>query len=303
MKNKLYFNIKVTPIFIALIILMYGFYKINSDTFFNLFVIKSSNFFEIFPWRFITYVFYFPENFFFFFFSILIFYFFSFNLENLWGSKIFFLYLLTSIISKSLSAFLFGGFFPIADRMQLYLLLMVAFGFNFSQERIYLFFIIPIRIKILAIISLVFIGLNLIGSLFYTPLLQPTDLYFNFGIIILPINISLFLSNFFSYLPFLIFFKKIFGFNLIEKILGIFIPKYRNLKREIALNIIKEKNIEYLNNLYKIKEKESLEKNDTDYHLCDSIDFEEEDPHCLTCENFTRCLERKKYLKKDLNES
>ncbi|HOJ64477.1 MAG TPA: rhomboid family intramembrane serine protease [Spirochaetota bacterium] len=290
---KTSFNLRVTPIFIGLIVLMYTFYKINSNTFFDLFVIKSSNFFEVFPWRFITYVFYFPENLFFFFFSVLIFYFFSFNLENIWGSKIFFLYLLLSIICKSISAFLFGGFFPLADRTQLYLSLMVAFGFNFPQERIYLFFVIPIRIKILAIISLILVGLHIILSFFMPGIGEIEGSYFNYGFIVLPASISLFLSNSLSYLSLLIFFKKIFGFNPFEKILGIFIPKYRNLKKNIALNMIMEKNRAYLENMDKYKKIEQ-DKKEQNVVLCDPQDFEEEDAHCLTCENFTKCLERKK---------
>lgn len=297
MKNNI--TIRVTPIFIGLIILMYTFYKISSNTFFDLFVIKSPKFFEIFPWRFITYVFYFPENIFFFFFSVLIFYFFSSNLENLWGTKIFFLYLLTSVISKSISSFLFGGFFPLADRTQLYLSLMVAFGFNFPQERIYLFFFIPIRIKILAIISLILVGLHILASFIIPGIGEIEGSYFSYGFINLSPNISLFFSNSLSYISLLIFFKQIFGFSLFEKILGIFIPKYRTLKKDIALTIIKEKNKTYLENINKYKEMELLTKNGKEnLNLCDPADFDEEDAYCLTCENFTKCIARKKESEK-----
>lgn len=287
-------NYNLSFIFIIVMVMMYIFNKISGAAFMKLFVIHNSDFFHVFPWRFITYVFYFPENIFFFFFTVLIFFMFSTNLENLWGSFYYSLFLLITIIGKSLAAFLFGGNFPLADNMALYTALMVAFGFNYPDQTIYLFFVIPIRIKILAIISLAIAGAQIIiNSLF--PVLDS----FQYGIIRLQPNIALFLTNILSYVSLLIFFKKIFGDEIFRKISNS--VRNRSSDREYKKNIETIKSI----NLDEITQTNDLEKNQDknipkkinsliskDLVMCPEEDFEQDSEYCLTCRNYKKCLDR-----------
>lgn len=287
-------NYNLSIVFIIVMVMMYIFNKISATAFMKLFVIHNSDFFHVFPWRFITYVFYFPENIFFFFFTVLIFFMFSTNLENLWGSFYYTLFLIVTIVGKSLAAFLFGGNFPLADNMALYTALMVAFGFNYPDQTIYLFFVIPIRIKILAIISLAIVGVQIIvNSLF--PVLDS----FQYGIIKIQPNLALFLSNILSYVSILIFFKKIFGDGPFRKISNA--VKKRSGDREYKKNIETIKSI----NLGETIQSDDLKKNrignnfenlnsvvSKDLVMCPEEDFEQNSEYCLTCRNYKKCLDR-----------
>jgi len=286
-------NYNLSIVFIIIMVMMYIFNKISATAFMKLFVIHNSDFFHVFPWRFITYVFYFPENIFFFFFTVLIFFMFSTNLENLWGSFYYTLFLIVTIVGKSLAAFLFGGNFPLADNMALYTALMVAFGFNYPDQTIYLFFVIPIRIKILAIISLAIVGVQIIvNSLF--PVLDS----FQYGIIKIQPNLALFLSNILSYVSILIFFKKIFGEGLFRKISGA--VKKRNDDREYQKNIETIKSINLGETIQNDDFKNRIGNNfenlnsvvSKDLVMCPEEDFEQNSEYCLTCRNYKKCLDR-----------
>ncbi|HOF01596.1 MAG TPA: rhomboid family intramembrane serine protease [Spirochaetota bacterium] len=287
-------NYNLSLIFIIVMVTMYIFNKMSATAFMKLFVIHSPDFFHIFPWRFITYVFYFPENIFFFFFTVLIFFMFSTNLENLWGSFHYSLFLIITIVGKSLAVFLFGGNFPLADNMALYTVLMVAFGFNYPDQTIYLFFAIPIRIKVLAIISLAIAGVQIIvNSLF--PILDN----FQSGIIKIHPNLALFLSNILSYVSILIYFKKIFGEETFRKIFNSVKTHKSDIEYQRNIKSIKSMNLD------ETKQSDDLEKNlignncdnlnsaySKDLIMCPEEDFEQNSEYCLTCRNYKKCLDR-----------
>lgn len=292
-------NYRISFILIIIIVMMYLFYRINPDTFYSLFVLKSSNIQSILPWQFITYAFYFPEQIFFFFFTVLIFFWFSTSLEEIWGSFYLAGFILTTILFKSIFGFLFG-LLPIYGNYSLYVSLMVAFGFNFPDLSIRLFFIIPIKVKVLAIISLVLIGLQVIGSFLYAPSYLNIVSYSN-AIIKIPLKVSFFIFTLSSYSGIIFFYKKIFGEGHFTKIFNI---SKKNI--QIIETKIKEQNINYNNseyaNIYKNLEKnKTISQSDKDLinkisndtnDLCSDKDFEMDDNYCLTCDKFSKCIKR-----------
>jgi len=219
---------------------------------------------------------------------------FSTNLENLWGSFHYSLFLIITIVGKSLAVFLFGGNFPLADNMALYTVLMVAFGFNYPDQTIYLFFAIPIRIKVLAIISLAIAGVQIIvNSLF--PILDN----FQSGIIKIHPNLALFLSNILSYVSILIYFKKIFGEETFRKIFNSVKTHKSDIEYQRNIKSIKSMNLD------ETKQSDDLEKNlignncdnlnsaySKDLIMCPEEDFEQNSEYCLTCRNYKKCLDR-----------
>ena len=131
----------------------------------------------------------------------MIFFYFSSTLESLWGSLHFGLYLLIIILSKSISSFLFGPL-PVIGHWSLYLCLMIAFGFNMPEERIFIFFVIPVKVRTLAIISSAFIPIQIIASMIYPSGIE--------GILQLPLSIGSLISGLLSYISILIYYPKIF---------------------------------------------------------------------------------------------
>jgi membrane associated rhomboid family serine protease len=101
-------------------------------------------------WRLVTYAFIAPGSMWFFF-TLLIFVYIAAPLEAAWGTRRFLALYLITTLGASVSAVLFrqeiaGGWAPMMS-------LMLIHGFLFPDSTIRLFFILPIRIKTLAIIS------------------------------------------------------------------------------------------------------------------------------------------------------
>jgi len=290
-KNK---NLHISFFLTAIIVLMYIMFLISGEAFAKLFILKSSDITLILPWQFVTYALLFNSHPIFFFFAILLFFSFSNVLEDLWGSFHFLIYVIIIILSKSISSFLFGPL-PIYGSESLYLCIMVAFGFNYPQERIFLFGIIPIRVKTLAIISMAIAPIGIIVTLFYT-----VNKSIDAGGLI-PLNLwqSVIITGIFSYIAILIYFKKIFGK---PKIIEVVNNKIKNAKEEIDKEIKEKENKKYLDIYNKIKEGQKLTKEEeelfsviksNDAHLCDIIDFDEKDTYCIICDKYGHCIKRK----------
>ena len=295
--------------FIGMVVLMYILSRINLDKFAELFVIQSLSFKHVFPWRFITYCFYFADSPFFFFFTVLVLFLFAVNLERIWGSFYFGMFLLVTIVSKSIGSFLFGTTLPIMDRMALYTSLMIAFGFNFPEEKLYLFFVLPIKIKVLAIIALVIMCINLLNSLFsplslmfleshlnmfppeYATLLE--DYYtttintFNYGVIKISPMFGPFLVNLVSYLNLLLFFPHVFGLSNNKIAL---IRQFKEKQQEL-LKKLHEQAIINQNKAFQAEQKPAPTQNDETV-LCSEEDFDSEDEYCLKCTGYRKCLQR-----------
>ena len=290
-------NFIVTTIFVITIVLMYILKRLNPELFYSLFILKSSDISSILLWQFITYTFVFNNNsIIFFFFTVMIFMWFSSRLESIWGSFYIFLYIILTILLKSISSFLFGPL-PVMGDYSLYLALMVAFGFNFQDEKIYLFFLIPIRVKILAIISLIFVGFNIVFSIY--SIFSPSDIVeFNrHGITNIPISIGNLITTIISYISILIFYKKIFPYN--NEIFKI----KRQIEENIEESVTKIENIHKIgqnNKYYELIKKENLSDEDiellnkieTNPKICDEIDFEADSEYCRVCNLYKNCVKR-----------
>ncbi len=269
--------------FIIVAVAMYIASRINTEKFIELFAITSLNFSHVFPWRFVTYCFYFGESPIFFFFTILVLMVFATKLESIWGSFYFAIFLILTIVSRSLAAFLFGAEVPIVDWMNVYTSLVIAFGFNFADDKMYLFFVIPIKMKIFAIIALVFLGFSVLNTLLYPLCIQfiqsygsmlPSEyqtlvdeyyhlqVYYRSGLIPVSPMISPFIVKVCSYLGLIVFAPRIFNFE----------------KTQHFLNPQKEKMSKSLNELTKtlaviVKEAEALK----DKQPTNSSDEEDDD--------------------------
>ena len=280
-------NVKFSTMFIIVEVAMYIASRINTDKFLELFAITSLKFTHVFPWRFITYCFYFGESPFFFFFTILVLMVFATKLEAIWGSFYFAIFLIITIVSRSLAAFLFGAEVPIVDWMNVYTSLVIAFGFNFAEDKMYLFFFIPIKMKIFAIIALVFLGFSMFNTLLYplciqflqsySSLMPPeyqtlVDEYYHMqafyrtGLIPVSPMISPFIVKVCSYLGLIIFAPKIFNF---EKV-----PHFLNPQKEQISNALHSlnKKITIL-----MKDAEEIQKKMPEDNTDDDDDDEDED--------------------------
>ncbi len=292
-------NFIVTAIFVIAIILMYILDKLNPELFNSLFILKSSNLSNVLPWQFLTYAFVFNnESPLFFFFTVMIFMWFSSRLESIWGRFYIFLYIITTILLKSISSFIFGPL-PVMGDSSLYLALMVAFGFNFQDEKIYLFFILPIRVKILAIISLIFVGFNIVASIYYI-FAPPQDIgLYRSGLFNVPYGVGNLITTIASYISILIFYKKIFPYN--SRILKIKRQVEENIQ-EVAEKIGTTQKIIQNNKYYELlkKERENLSELDLEIlnkieenpKICDEGDFEPESEYCRLCDLYKNCVKR-----------
>ena len=268
---------------------------IDEQNFLGIFTIQSANITKVLPWQFITYALYVRPTFFSVF-HVLIFYWFGSNLEAIWGTKQFAAFLLVGVLAKSISSFLFG-IVPVAGSWELDVCIMTAFGFNFPHEEIRIYLILPIRVKILAIIFLGFAALSFLFaiSLFFIPK------YFAFsaGMISLPYNLAYLLVIVCSYLPLAVFFKYIFGDGHFRRIFGMIKEKQAEKQNFDALESMKTENKKikelYENNKEEFARKHTIKSSheqNTD-HLCSEADFNEDDQYCLSCEHFSQCMKRK----------
>lgn len=265
----------VSIIFTFSYIIMYILFYTNPTAFNHFFVWDSDNFYI---WKIFTYIYANNVNIFFFFFKVMILYWFTSTLENLWGSKDLLIFLIFGILLQGILAFLYGyiNYSPdINGDGGLYACLLIAFGFSYPNEEIRLFFVLPIKVKILAIISLVFILVSIIIILFLSsnymiPVISGITLPTTF------LNLLLLIAE---YSPLILFYNRIFDFNIITFIKKrIWQSKINNSKGyKLYPAIIKTFNID---------------KTTEEKQLCDPEDFEKDDKYCISCENYNKCLER-----------
>ncbi|MEN8906773.1 MAG: rhomboid family intramembrane serine protease, partial [Clostridiales bacterium] len=113
-------------------------------------------------WRLITFIFI-PPNFspIFALFALALYYFIGSSLENEWGTFKFNLYYFIGVIGTALSAFLSSG---IVDSKYIYLSLFLAFAYLYPDFQIRLFLILPIKMKYLAWLDVVFLAFSFFGG-------------------------------------------------------------------------------------------------------------------------------------------
>ncbi|MDO5411310.1 MAG: rhomboid family intramembrane serine protease [Lachnospiraceae bacterium] len=96
-------------------------------------------------------------------------------LENTWGAFRFNLYYFTGILFHILAAFLVYGIWHYDMQLNLLYLnmsLFLAFGAEFPDYQLYLFFVLPMKIKWLAILDGLFLAATIMGgflTIFFTP--------------------------------------------------------------------------------------------------------------------------------------
>lgn len=279
----------VTFTLIFLMVLTFILQKTNPQMFMKFFALKSG-FVDFYAWQFITYIFLDNISGFSFFFKALIVFMFSSSLEMGWSSGKLLLFFALTVLPKSIIAAAFAFFIPgnlplelilngtdgLLNPNSLFLSLMIAYGFLHREEVIYLFFVIPIRIQTLSIISIIFAAIGILGTLATQEL---------------PLNIILTIIQLSGYLGILIFSRQIFRLASTNRKYRIF--KKRMTKPDKAAleetQRVLEEIIKTTENLTKTKKKAVVQES----QLCDPIDFDEEDSYCKNCDNFKRCLERK----------
>ena len=301
-------GLPVTVALLFLMILTFILQKANPQMFVKYFALQK-DFADFYPWQFVTYVFLENISGFTFFFKALIVFMFSSSLETEWTSGKLSIFLALTVLPKSIIAAIFARYIPglpleailngtdtLFSPNSLFLSLMIAYGFLHHEEVIYLFFIIPIKIWILAAISIVFAAIGMLGTL---------------AKMAMPINIILTIIQLSGYLGILIFSKQIFFLaRTNRKIFRAYmrekIAHRRPVNKALAakrLGALKKRlearesetaqeAQEALQEILQTFEKETKVVKD-DGPLCDPIDFDENDSYCKDCEKFKRCLERK----------
>lgn len=282
-------GLPVTFTLIFLMVLTFILQKTNPQMFIKFFALKSG-FADFFPWQFITYIFLDNISGFTFFFKALIVFMFSSSLEMGWSSGKLLLFFILTVLPKSIIAAIFAFFIQpdlpleailngtdgLLNPNSMFLSLMIAYGFLHREEVIYLFFVIPIKIKTLSIISIIFATIGILGTL---------------ATVKLPLNIILTIIQLSGYLGILIFSRQIFRLANTNR-------KYRIFKKRMTgpnkaamkeTQRILEEIIKTTENVSK-PGKETVKRESL---LCAPIDFDEEDSYCKNCDNFKRCLERK----------
>ncbi len=270
-------------IYIAVLLgLSYVFNMIDYETFYSLFVLKSNTWGKFDFWQFLTYTFFIGEsNIFFAFINVIFFFWISSSLEQVWGTYKFLLFILLTVLLKSITAFIFGVL-PMISGYHLMQTLLIAYAFNFSERTIYVFFFIPIKVKYIGYITLATSIIAVITGFFF----QYTNIPFVRYISICPSALAGFLTTFAGYLPLLIFFKDVFAIN--KPIIVI-----RNTKLKKIANEIK-KNNPFIENNNITKNKLDIIITDKEIKLCPPIDFEQESNYCKNCEAYSKCLDRSK---------
>ncbi len=282
-------GLPVTFTLIFLMILTFILQKANPTMFVKYFALKGG-FVDFYPWQFITYIFLENVSGFTFFFKALIVFMFSSSLEAGWTSAKFSFFLLLTVLPKSLIASLFAVFVPglpldmilngidgLLNPNSLFLSLMIAYGFLHRDEVIYLFFIIPIKIYTLSIISIIFAVIGILGTLATAGF---------------PLNIILTIIQLSGYMGVLIFSKQIFNLATVSK-------KYKAFRKKIISpdKATLEETEKILNEIINaVGTPENIEKKtivtDDTGPLCEPDDFSPDDSYCKECPKFKRCLER-----------
>ena len=280
-------GLPVTLTLLFLMILTFILQKANPQMFVKYFALQT-NFKNFYPWQFVTYIFLENVSGFTFFFKALIVFMFSSSLEAEWTSGKLSIFLVLTVLPKSIIAAIFARYIPAfpleailngTDSLftpnSLFLSLMIAYGFLHREEVIYLFFIIPIKIWILAAVSIGFAAIGMLGTL--EKMEMP--------------NIILTIIQLSGYLGIIIFSRQIFFLANTNR-------KYQVFRKKMVTPDAKTMNEtqKVLEEMIKTFEQETKIAPNTandNGPLCDPIDFDESDSYCKDCGKFKRCMERK----------
>ena len=114
-------------------------------------------------WRLVTFVLMPPTySFLWIIFALYLYYFIGSALESTWGTLKFNVYYLLSMLGTILAAMLFGGNFYTGFYINLSMFL--AFAYLYPEHEFVLFFILPVKVKYLALIDVIFLLINFISG-------------------------------------------------------------------------------------------------------------------------------------------
>lgn len=152
-------NLMLYIIGLTLLVYIVGFYD-TTGIFISKLVLDPSKVMQGEVWRLLTYIFIPPTSSYVFIAFVLYFYYFvGTGLEDEWGSFKFNLYYLVGFLGTTLAFFITGG---LGTAFYLNLSLFLAFAKVYPDVEVLLFFIIPVKIKFLAIIDWIFFVLVLL---------------------------------------------------------------------------------------------------------------------------------------------
>lgn len=265
--------IPVTSVFAVLLVVMYALNTMNPNGFYQLFVLKNGlNAF--YPWQIVTYIFRDNTSILYYFFKVMIIFWFSSTLEHEWGSLHFGIFLTLAVVVKSSVAlfvnlfvpgipfeYLLNGYGSLISPNPLMLSLLTAFGFIYPDHKIYLFFVIPVRVKMVSIISLVIALVQAFSLFTSTPSLFA-------GFILAFIYLS-------GYTGIIVYHRRIFASGL----------------SGFDIRRVVKRNVSSFNSRLNIKSEKSPVKSEN-VSLCEPEDFNADDQYCKTCGGFTKCKDR-----------
>lgn len=294
MINRKFYNIN--RFFVGLILIMFVVENFYRDIFVTQFSLTINAFPKI--WQFVTYAFvtgmsvikpgFSQFSIIFFIFYVLITYWFGKGLEASLGSIRYLLFLLLTLIGESIIIYIYFKSGIVAPkpytRGLFHLSLMMMFGLTFPKEQIYMFFVLRVRVIVLAIVYYLFF------------------LFFRFGILSRPFLEILIILSIFAGSGLGIFVFKIAGFV---------IHKFKKTTGKIVNDIKDKKAITKGQNEFlmfnrirrKLEESRKLSFSEIDYlkkienieaqgNICLEEDFEPETELCKTCEDYKVCIKR-----------
>ena len=301
MRNRKNYGLNIY--FVGIILIMFV-----MENFFRAFFIKELTLtYNAFPkvWQFFTYAFYtglditkagFSQlNILWFIFHVLIAFWFGRMLEEHLGSYRYIIFLLITLLGESLVVFAFRDYILLGgnqySRGIFDLAIMLMFGLTYPREEIYVFFVLRVRVLILAIV-------------YYLWYLFGIFQIWNRNVFEITVILSIFLG---SSMGIIIF-----------KIAGNVLNKIKSGKEKIVNNIKEKKSSSQAEEEYdlflSIKQKrehgkilsskerkylESIKNLQPEGELCLKDDFEPETDICKTCSNYGLCIKR--FLDENMN--
>ncbi len=294
MLNRKNYNANIY--FVGLILIMFV-----MENFFRQFFIKELTLtYNAFPkiWQFFTYAFYtglditkagFSQlNILWFIFHVLIAFWFGRMLEAYLGTYRYIIFLVLTLLGESLVVYAYRDYILITggtySRGIFDLAIMMMFGLTFPREEIYVFFIIRVRVLILAII-------------YYLWYLFGVFQIWNRSFFEIVVILSIFLGSSLGIIVFKIAGNVLKGVKTGTNKLVNNIKEKKNITRseeEYDLFLRIKQKLEYGKILSSRERKylESLKKTEPEGNLCMEEDFEPETELCKNCANYGLCIKR-----------
>ena len=300
-------KLNITAYIIILILITNVLLYRSFETFYQWFGLHADSLSKGYIWQFVTYkLFDFsilrygqginPLNMLFYFFFMMIFYRFGSAVEEIFESKHYIIFILLAVIPYSILSYIFGNL-PLPREISslfsnsIMVSILVAYGFQFPEERIYMLLFIPVKVKWIGIFLLSYIFITGIGKVINYP------------------HIITVLLAFSPYTGIIIYYKKIFGPGNFRRGIKKIRKKLdkRNPISEVKIRLTDKKNEIAYSQFMMLKEKidanrrlnkedkefiESLKKKKGKGTMCIEEDFLDDPGFCKKCDLFHKCVLR-----------